>query len=167
MISRTYILQNLELLDRRFRNANSAKESLLYSKLAILELCGWIEESMDDVVMRSSVRQLRVAENRRYIEEQVVDRTYGFEYKKHFRKMLIQLLGMVNVERLESRVDSVKKAQLEATLGSLKTIRNTEAHTHIRGTTRTINAPSVTRSQFNLLYDGLKEYDSAIRSMGF
>ena len=31
-----------------------AKESLFCSKLTIMELCGWVEESMDDVVLRYS-----------------------------------------------------------------------------------------------------------------
>jgi len=51
-----------------------------------------------------------------------------------------------------------------AALTSLKTQRNTEAHTHLRGTTRTINAPSVTIAQFQPLYEGLMEFGRVIRS---
>lgn len=167
MIARSYIVANLSLLNRKYLESRSAKESLLYSKLAILELCGWIEESMDDIILRCSVRNIRASANREYTKEQVVNKNYGFEYEKHFRKMLIQLVGIVNVEKIEKRVDISKMARLKATLDSLKTSRNTEAHTHLRGVTRHINAPSVTRSQFNDLYEGLSEYDRILRSKRF
>ena len=56
MIARTYILDNLNKLDVRYRKAATLKDSLFYSKLAVLELCGWIEESMDDVILRCARR---------------------------------------------------------------------------------------------------------------
>ena len=101
------------------------------------------------------------------MEKEIVDKNYGFEYERHFRGMLIRLLGIVNVEKIESRVDNAKQLRLKATLGALKDSRNKEAHTHIRGVARSINAPSVTRNQFTNLYDGLTEYDRVIRQMRF
>lgn len=150
-----------------YRKAATQKHSLFYSKLAVLELCGWIEESMDDVILRCASRHLAEDSNRKKIREDVVKRTYGFEYENHFRKMLIQLVGLIEVERIESSVDQVKKDQLKATLGALKASRDGEAHTHLKGVTRTINAPSVTLNQFELVADGLLEYDRVIRSMKF
>ena len=58
MIARSYILTNLKTLDRKYNRATSTRDSLFYSKLAILELCGWIEESMDDIVLRCACRHL-------------------------------------------------------------------------------------------------------------
>jgi hypothetical protein len=163
VIARTYIVGNLEAINRSYVRASSHRESLFFSKLAILELCGWIEESMDDVVMRCAMRHLRHGDNRTYCENDIVRRTYGFDYHANFRLMLIRLLGLINVENIESRVDQNKYDSMVATLSTLKTQRNTEAHTHLRGTTRTINAPSVTIAQFNPLYEGLTEFDRVIR----
>jgi hypothetical protein len=163
MIARTYVLSNLRALDSLYRNSESIKKSLFYSKLAILELCGWIEESMDDVILRCSTRCLGTSANRRYVKDSIVRRTYGFDYEKHFREMLIRLIGLVNVERLETRVDRGKQARLQAALAALVVVRNSEAHTHLKGVTRAINAPSVTLSQFNDVYEGLVEYDRVIR----
>ncbi len=165
MIARTYILENLNALDHRFNKATSAKESLFYSKLAIIELCGWIEESMDDLVLRCARRHLKLAANVKYVEKEIVERTYGFKYEKHFRRMLIQVIGLINIEKLEKRVDQTKRTHFIATLEALTTSRNSEAHTHIRGTTKLINAPSVTLNQFNTLYEGLIEYDNTVRKM--
>jgi hypothetical protein len=164
MIARTHVEGSLRTLDRLFREATSAKHALFYSKLAILELCGWIEESMDDVVLRCAVRHLRRSDNRRYVEKQIVKRTYGFDYDRHFREMLIRLLGLVAVERIENAVDPAKSAMMRSTLATLTVVRNTEAHTHVKGVTTVINAPSVTRTHFVAAFEGLSEYDRVIRS---
>lgn len=167
MIARGSIVANLRALDRMFRNAASKKEALFYSKLAVLELCGWIEESMDDVILRCARRHLKDEANFAYVQNEVVKRTYGFDYQQHFRRMLIQLLGVINVEKIEKRVDQSKRLKLTATLGVLKTVRNAEAHTHIKGVTRQINAPSVTLGQFSALYEGLVEFEATLRQSEF
>ncbi|MEW8251009.1 MAG: hypothetical protein AB2740_12265 [Candidatus Thiodiazotropha sp.] len=147
-----------------YRNASSSKEALFYSKLALLELCGWIEESMDDLILRYANQKLKEAANKRYVEKRVVKPTHGFDYEDHFRKMLIQLIGIINVEKLEKKVDATKKDALTRNLSNLSQARNPEAHTHLKGVTWSINAPSVTLSQFPAVYDGLKEYERVVRS---
>jgi hypothetical protein len=163
MIARSYITGNLQAINRSYQQASSQRDSLLFSKLAILELCGWIEESMDDVVLRCAMRHLKLLGNRTYCKKEFVQRTYGFEYHRNFRFMLVRLIGLVNVEYIEARVNQAKRDAMTAALASLTTQRNLEAHTHVRGTTRRINAPSVTIAQFPLLYDGLEEFDRVIR----
>jgi hypothetical protein len=163
MIAQSYIRGNLAAINRRYLTASSQLESLLYSKLAILELCGWIEESMDDIVLRCAMRLLKDPDNRHYCQVNIVRRTYGFDYQENFRFMLIRLVGLAAVEKVEARVDSAKLSLMESALSTLKSQRNTEAHTHVKGTTRTINAPSVTMSQFVPLYEGLMEFDRVLR----
>ena len=167
MIAKSYILENLKTLDRSYAKASSARKSLFYSKLAILELCGWIEESMDDVILRCAHRHLKNNANVKFVSKEIVQRTSGFDYERHFRWMLIQLLGLINVEKIEKSVDQKKHIQLKATLKALKTVRDSEAHTHIKGVTRSINAPSATLNQFPALYNGLMEYDRAIGNTRF
>lgn len=167
MITRIYILDTLKMLDQKFKKSTSQKESLFYSKLAILELCGWIEESMDDVVLRCARRHLKIRKNVNFLETEIVKRTSGFDYQNHFRRMLIQLIGLINVEKIEKIVDQNKRLKLMATLSALKKIRDSEAHTHIKGITRNINAPSVTLNQFPALYGGLVEFDAVMRRTKF
>src|SRR5688572_15386025 len=124
MIAKTYMDGNLRSLDRLFRHSTSTKEALFYSKLAILELCGWIEESMDDIVVRCAGRCLRQTSNVTYVQKQIVKRTFGFEYDRHFREMLIRLIGLVGVERVERQIDPAKHARMTATLGTLTIVRN-------------------------------------------
>ncbi len=163
MIAQSYILSNLKALDRRYNQTKSSKEALFCSKLAILELCGWIEESMDDIIIRCAMRHLKDNENRKYCKQQIIKKTYGFDYHNNFRFMLIRLVGLVVVEKLESQVDAAKYGTMKATLDALRTVRNSEAHTHLKGTTRTLNAPSFTIGQFRPVCDGLLEFDRVIR----
>ncbi|SRR5258707_3051519 len=163
MIAQSYITSTLKTINRRYLKAASQTESLLLSKLAILELCGWIEDSMDDVVMRCAMRHLREEDNRKTCRLDFVKRTYGFDYETNFRSMLIRLLGLINVEKIEARVDQTKRDAMKGALSSLRLQRNTEAHTHLKGITRAINAPSVTIGQFSPLYEGLAEFDRVIR----
>lgn len=163
VIAKSYILENLKSLDYRYKKARSAKEALFCSKLAILELCGWIEESMDDVIRRCANKKLENHVNRKYCENQIIGKNYGFDYP-NFRSMLIRLMGLVAVEALEKKVDATKCATLKATLHSLKRTRDSEAHTHIKGRTRTLNAPSLTIAHFYSLYEGLQEFELKIRN---
>lgn len=164
MIAKSYIESTLRMLNRLYSASKTTKEATLYSKLAVLELCGWIEESMDDIILRCSVRDVRDSINRKYIEENVVKKNYGFDYDRHFRKMLIHLLGVITVERLERRIDARVQATFRATLRSLKPVRDSAAHTHIRGALGNINAPSVTMRHYKDLYAGLIAYDAQIRA---
>lgn len=165
MIVKRSIQANLRELDRAYRSATRPKDALFFSKLAILELCGWIEESMDDIVLRCSTRHLSDSANVRYCEKAIVRKTYGFDYDANFRWMLIRLVGLINVEALEKALDPVKISALSGALATLKQQRNTEAHTHIKGLTKTINAPSVTLAQLAPVYEGLLEIDRRMRKL--
>lgn len=165
MIAKTYILENLKGLNSRFLRSNKPKDGLYFSKLAVLELCGWIEMSMDDVVLRVSQKKLSDQRNIKYVENDVIARTYGFQYQKHWRSMLIRTLGIVTVEKIELTVDQQKRAGLEAELTNLATIRNSLAHTYVRGTQLQVDAPSVTLGRFSNLHEGLKEFETVILNL--
>lgn len=143
--------------------AKSGKDALFYSKLAILELCGWIEESMDDVIRRCAHKRLKIPANRKIVDESVIKKTYAFDYGR-FRYMLIYVIGLINVERIEMKMDPLTMNRFEATLGALKKSRDAEAHTHLKGITRVINAPSITLAQFGDVYDGLKFIEKLLRT---
>lgn len=122
---------------------------------------------MDDIVRTCANKHLKNSKNLQFVEDSVIQHTYGFEYQRHFRNMLIQVLGIINVEKLENNLDGTKFHPMESTLGTLKTYRDNEAHTHLKGATKRLDAPSVTRNHFQKVYDGLKDIEHRIRSMRF
>lgn len=165
MIAKTYILQNLSQLDSAFRKALSQKHALYFSKLAILELCGWIEISMDDIVMTHCGRHVSVPANTRFVSNDIVKRTYGFDYERNFRRMLINLVGIVTCEKLEAKLPVAIHTKFLAQLQSLKVMRDSLAHTYLKGSAATtvIDAPSVTKARFTDIYDGLKAFEQGLQ----
>ena len=115
-VSRTSINQNLKSLDVLYGDTTTQKKALFYSKLAILELCGWIEETMDRVVFSCACRTVREPKNRERIEKKVILRTSGFDYQDHFRWMLTQVIGLHGVEQVERGMGSKKLNVLKSTL---------------------------------------------------
>jgi hypothetical protein len=156
------ILSNLHALDARFNSAATSQDANFSAKLAVLECCGWIEEAMDDLVQRLSTRCLREQGNQSLCTD-MIKRTYGFEYHQHFRKMVGAVIGLSGLEKLESKLDSGKFARLESALSTLKIVRDTHAHTYLKGTIPTLTAPSVIISQFTQVVVGLREFE---RRMG-
>ena len=166
MLAKSYIRANLDRLDVLYRKAKTTQQALFFSKLAIIELCGWIEMSMDEIVRCCSKRNLKNAANRNHIENAVIKRTSGFDYNQHFRDMLIQVIGLKSVERIENRMDASKLQKLTAALSTLKILRNREAHTYLKGVTAILDAPSITKARFTDIYEGLQEIENCIRLVG-
>jgi hypothetical protein len=165
MVNKTYIQNNLDQIDRLYqRYMRYKKRGLYYSKLAILEVCGWIEESMDDIIRGCANKHLEEPKNIRFVEELIGD-THSFKYHDNFRNMLIQTMGIINVEKLERVFDANKFIQLTSSLGELKQRRDDQAHTYIKGTTLTIDAPSWTKKRFQNVYEGLKDIEHRINKM--
>jgi hypothetical protein len=100
-------------------------------------------------------------------EGEIVKTTYGFDYHKHFRFMLIRPIGVISVEVVERQVDQAKHLGLKSTLGNLLVVRDSVAHTHLKGVTRTLDAPSVTMGNFQRVYDGLLDLYRTMRRFGW
>jgi hypothetical protein len=165
-LSKTHINTNLRRLDVLFKAATNPRDSLFLSKLAILELCGWIEISMDAIARRCVKKRLRI-QNSRLSAESVIQNTFSFEYQRHFRKMLIHIIGLDGFDKIERKLDPIQLQKLRAGLDALKINRDREAHTYIKGITVNIDAPSVTRGRFNDIYDALDHFDKTMKKVGF
>lgn len=164
MIAVSYIDTTLKELDKLYNNSSSQKKAIYFSKLALIELCGWIEETLDDIVLRHANRQLKDADNKKYCNDTIVKPNYGFEYKKNIRPMLISLLGLIELEKLEYELEKTGQITLlKGHLGNIKDSRNIAAHTHLKGVTRRFNAPSRTIGDFNRIKPILEQIDRELR----
>src|SRR4051794_4179529 len=132
MISKTYILDNLNQLVGAY-NSSTGKQALYLSKLAILELCGWIELSADDLIERHSSRHLKSPENAKYVSDVIVKTNYGFDYNRNFRHMMMRLVGIVTLEKIETAIGNSVLLPFAAQLNNLKSVRNNLAHTYVKG----------------------------------
>ena len=164
MIAKSYIESTLKELDKLYNQASSQKKAIYFSKLAVIELCGWIEETVDDIVLRHCNRKLKNIDNKNYCKEKIIKTNYGFQYSQNIRPMLISLIGLIEVEKLENELEKTAQVTLlKSNLGNLKTSRNEAAHTHLKGITRTYNAPSRTIGDFNRISAILEKIDLELR----
>jgi uncharacterized Fe-S cluster-containing radical SAM superfamily enzyme len=99
MINGETIQKTLDELENLYNSASengveNSKILILYSKLAILELCGWIEETQDEIIINYVKTKLQRVETITYFEKEIVDKIYGFHYNnQYFRKMLVYTIG--------------------------------------------------------------------------
>jgi hypothetical protein len=118
----------------------------LLSKLASLELCGWLEGWMDQFVLELSQKCL------------------WFDYSLHLRPMLCKILGEHLTRSLEAEFDRAHPgdlAQIKSTLGSLWKIRCEFAHSDLAANVAmqsTFNAPSFTQNQHRVLNKKLEAF---------
>lgn len=162
MVTKGYISSNLQQIERLYNiSLTSTQKSLFYSKLAIIELCGWIEMSMDDIVLRLAARRLKQHTHIKFIEEKV-KRTYGFEYERHFLPMIEAIIGRYGIEEMNAKVDSALVTPFLAALSALKTSRNQLAHQYIKGITMIIDSPSITNARFRVVLAGLKNIERVL-----
>lgn len=162
MLKKQDILLNLHYLDKNYCKAKGKNEPLLLAKLAVLELGGWIEEAMEDIVLCCANRCKLKTAHQKIVEDRIKN-NHNIKYE-NFREMLTTVIGLVNFDKIEK--SSTKATSLEGTLGSIKAFRDKVAHTHTVATTN-INAPSTTIQQFNVIYEGLEEFDRALQKFGF
>lgn len=155
-------LNRLEYLYSSASNSSDIEHQKYYSKLALLECAGWVEESMD-VIARKSMTRRRVR-NRTVIDymEDIIKHNYGFGYEKNFKSVLCRLIGAVEFNKVEKSVDPIILSNLIGALETLKAMRDVHAHTYILNTSAQFYSPSWVLSAFKNLYNGLVEFHNKI-----
>lgn len=156
MKTRAEISILLNRLNGLYIKSGRRPEFQLYvAKICVLEVCGWIEESLDIFYLHHAKRLLKDADNRKDIVCRI-KRIYSFEYDRPMRSVLECLVGLSGIESFESAVSPAVFAPMVAALSALKSSRNALAHTHIPGTQAQIDAPSLTIARFAQATRGLR-----------
>lgn len=143
---------------------SSPPRSTQYAKLAVIELCGWIEESFDKIATRCVAGKIRTTPYQD-IMQNILDKNYGFKYNSNFRRMMLQIIGLRKMEELEINLNRTgEKTILESILDTLKTERDIAAHTTTAGAMSTFQAPSVTINHLDRIYPIIRKiYSFAVR----
>jgi len=137
-----------------------------YSKLALLELCGWLELVQDEIIKNFSDTKLTEQKNKDEVNNFVIGKTYGFDYVDHFRPMIIKLIGLKETESFENKLKADGHFQiLRDQLSSLWALRKRAAHTSFVGATMTYQSPSSMRTYLNSLYPILTTVEIELNSI--
>lgn len=161
MTAYSRIEKNLKDLDSRYQNDDDT-DAYFTSKLAILELCGWIEEAMDECITSAYAGRLKHKANRKFIEAKV-RRNFGFDYDRNFKPMIVALVGILGFEKISNGINADVFKRLKDDLDELKKARNSLAHTYTTDATERCDAPSVTIGRLANVKAGLDAYGAALK----
>lgn len=164
MIVKKNILKNLKTINKEYRHASkSPVHTELFAKLAILELCGWIEDSVDCMVLSYAKRHFKIRDNIKYFEE-TVKKVHNLGYE-NYRFLMTVLIGLRNFEYLEKNIDPQTLQNFKSTMDYLKTKRDQLSHTYTGTVMRQVDGPSVTIHNFEKIYEGFNSYERMLRTL--
>ena len=147
---------------------DASLEAALYSKFALLELCGWIEETVDAILLDYIDRTIPNSTIRETLREEIVCRVYGFKYKEEFRPLMERIIGAKNFQHIVSQLSKKRGRDeiLKTMFAELTTARNRAAHTHWNpGITPQFYAPSKIIDFYNQLKPILRSIERMINNM--
>jgi hypothetical protein len=98
-------LKRLELLYSESLTGPDTEIPLCFSKLGVLELAGWIEESFDLIAKRAVKHRIKTGKFRERVEK-AIESNHGFSYKGNFLTMMARLIGLPECEQLEEYLSS-------------------------------------------------------------
>jgi hypothetical protein len=141
---------------------SSTQWAILYSKLAIVEFCGWIEQTFDKVLFEYA--ENKVCENYSLYIKEVIKKHHGFNYNDHIRKMILEVVGINNLENLEDFLSYTNDLDtLKSILNTLTKIRNMATHTYTsHGATPNYHSPSVILSNIKKITPIMQKIETEI-----
>lgn len=144
LVDYTTIEAILTILEVQYSSTITSADQTLpiaYSKLSVLELGGWIEESVDTILINYIDNKILSEECKNKTKE-IINKNNSFEYG-HLYHIFICALGVNNWENIIDNVGNPNIALFAATCNSYKRPRNSAAHTYqLASTTSNYQAPS-------------------------
>ena len=151
MLHTRRIKRTLIFLDGEYNKHISSYEQerpVIFSKLSVLELSGWVEEGFDEIA-RNCVRRKRRTYRSRDVLEDKIKATYGFTYSPQARELLAVAIGTIRLLEFEKALErDGSLTLLKSELGTLNKQRRSAAHTFTKGMTSTFDSPSITLARF-------------------
>lgn len=121
----------------------------LYCKMAVIELCGWVEQYFDSISV-AAARSTTTTSAKAYLAKKV-KLVYGMNYEKHCKTILLSTLGVDMLGVVEDIVEQNGGiSRLAGELSTLYTDRNGAAHTHVASTSSYVS-PSIVISKLNII----------------
>lgn len=165
MIDYVSIQNTLARLDTEYISSTDVQMQILFSKLAVLELCGWIETSIDYTLFEYVDSHL-VDNNCKTGINKIMKKNYGFHYDNNLFSLFCSVLGVNNLENILDKISPADFHNLKNITDIYTKERNKAAHTDTpAGTTRTYKTPSVVLHDFNLIKPSIQTLEMEIQSL--
>lgn len=155
------------VLEAQYSSTISSSDQTLpiaYSKLAVLELGGWIEVSVDTILFNYIDNKILDADCRR-IAKNVINRNYSFEYN-HLSHIFICALGVNNWENIVDHVGGADMSILLSVCNSYKSSRDNAAHTYqLDAATSSFIAPSQVLNDYRRIKPVVDKIEQEVLSL--
>lgn len=169
------IQKSLDELDRRFNDEVDKQEVdnfqlSIYCKAAALELCGWLEETHDELIKEALTENGLEESFITEFDKKFISKIYGLSYDQHLRRLIINAFGFVNITKLESKIPQIDT--LKSELNNLHDYRNQLAHKqyldfnneNFVSAQQIIDTPNKIKEKFNKMYPVLQEIVNYLNS---
>ena len=120
---------------------------IFYSKLAVIEFSGWMEDSVDTIVYDYINAHILASVVKKQIEKYVKG-NFGFNYYSNLFKVFTSVLGVNTWENIEDKLKPKNFANLVNVTSTYTGIRNKAAHSSVV-VTNTFSSPSATIAAYN------------------
>lgn len=159
--------------DNELDSKHIIKQELL-SKIAALELCGWLEDTHDALIQKYLDRCTQSPFSKKNIfktwENQVkkaLKDTHGLSYDKHFRSLLSVTLGNITILQLENEIGFLEIEEFTNILNTLHTYRSELAHKSYYNIKqqKTLDTPEVILKKFKYLHKILEKFEYYLENM--
>lgn len=164
MVNSVDIRNNLQRLDQEYNNSISDNQmTLFFSKLAVMEFCGWIEESIDSIL--NDYIDTHIVDDRcKKIIRGFIKQNHGFDYESNTYKIFAIVLGADNWENILDTLSPADRINFENLLKQYSKLRNKVAHTYT-GVTTNYNAPSQVFVDYNNLLSPILNIESEVHKL--
>ena len=142
MLDFTTIENTLNRLDREYNaSITDSQLTLFYAKLSVIEFCGWIEDSIDELLHNYINAHILEAQNKTLIKRHI-KKNNSFSYEDKIFPLISSVLGINIWENILDTFPSADFAHFTSILTSYSPARNEVAHTYTKGMTPHYLAPS-------------------------
>ena len=164
MVNYTDIEAKLQRLDTEYNNSILDPDlPIFYSKLAVIEFSGWIEDSVDSIVYDYIDNHIVDPIVKKNIKENV-NKNYGFEYYSNLFKVFTSVLGGDTWENIEDKLKPQNLVDLVNVTSTFTGIRNKAAHSSIV-VMATFSSPSTTIAAYNKVKPAMMIIENEIASL--
>lgn len=164
MVNYTDIEAKLQRLDTEYNNSILDPDlPIFYSKLAVIEFSGWIEDSVDSIVYDYIDNHIVDPIVKKNIKENV-NKNYGFKYYSNLFKVFTSVLGVDTWENIEDKLKPQNLVDLVNVTSTFTGIRNKAAHSSIV-VMATFSSPSTTIAAYNKVKPAMMIIENEISSL--
>ena len=159
------VLQRIEVEYNNYMTTSDPYMPQLLSKLAVMEFCGWIEESIDEILNNYLDTHIVDVNGKRIIQN-FIKKIYGFSFEKHMYQGLSLVIGANNLENILDGLTPMDKSNLESIANSYHSERNDAAHKNtIIGVTRRFSSPSQVLTDLNKIEPAIKAIETSVANL--